>query len=178
MIYQDNSSKQKIYYLTTINESPTTVSVVLETMRQAQKLAEEFNEDYMEVTYDLAIAKVALQIQSMETSQFDNLFIHFGSFHIMMAYFKAIGKLIGSYGITNIMVNTDILASGSINSFILASFLIDANIFILFYTWALKCYTLKLSLKKMIFKCLTILTIIYYYSVKKNQPVQQVQMTK
>jgi hypothetical protein len=74
--------------------------------------------DYMEVTYDLAIAKVALQIQSMETSQFDNLFIHFGSFHIMMAYFKAIGKLIDSYGITNIMVNTDILASDSINSFI------------------------------------------------------------
>jgi hypothetical protein len=48
MIYQDNSSKQKISYLTTINESPTTVSVVLETMRQAQKVAEECNEDYME----------------------------------------------------------------------------------------------------------------------------------
>jgi hypothetical protein len=69
MIYQDNSSKQKIYYLTTINESPTTVSVVLETMRQAQKLAEEFNEDYMEVTYDLAIAKIALQIQSMDVTK-------------------------------------------------------------------------------------------------------------
>jgi hypothetical protein len=118
MIYQDNSSKQTISYLTTINESPTTVSVVLETMRQAQKVAEECNEDYMEVTYDLAIAKVALQIQSMETPQFDNLFIHFGSFHIIMAYFKAIGKLIDSCGITNIMVNADILASGSINSFI------------------------------------------------------------
>jgi hypothetical protein len=36
----------------------------------------------------------------------------------MMAYFKAIGKLIDSCGITNIMVNADILASGSINSFI------------------------------------------------------------
>jgi hypothetical protein len=54
----------------------------------------------------------------METPQFDNLFIHFGCFHIMMAYYKAIGKLIDSRGITNIMVNADILASGSINSFI------------------------------------------------------------
>jgi hypothetical protein len=69
----------------------------------------------MEVTYDLAIV---LQIQSMETPQFDNLFIHFGSFYITMAYLKAIGKLIDSCGITNIMVNADILASGPINSFI------------------------------------------------------------
>jgi hypothetical protein len=45
MIYQDNSCKQKFSYITTINESPTTVCVALKTMGQAQKVAEEYNED-------------------------------------------------------------------------------------------------------------------------------------
>lgn len=120
MIYQDNSVKQKISYLTTINASPTNISVVLETMRQAQQIAEECQEEFMEVTYDLAIAKVALQIQSTEKPKFNNLFVHLGSFHVMMAYFKAVGKLIDNCGITNIMENADILASGSISSFITA----------------------------------------------------------
>ncbi|CAF4952709.1 unnamed protein product [Pieris macdunnoughi] len=87
-------------------------------MKQSQQVASECNENYMEVTYDLAIAKIALQIQSMEKPRFDNLFIHFGSFHIMMAYFKAVGKFIDGCGITNVMLNSEILASGSINSFI------------------------------------------------------------
>lgn len=120
MICVDNSVKQKISYLTTINASPTNISVVLETMRQAQQIAEECNEDYMEVTYDPAIAKVALQLQSTERLRFNNLFVHLGSFHIMMAYFKAVGKYIDNCGITNIMENAEILASGSVNSFITA----------------------------------------------------------
>ncbi|KAL4718512.1 hypothetical protein ACJJTC_002715 [Scirpophaga incertulas] len=112
-IYEDNSIKQKISYLTTINASPTNTSVILETMRQAQQIAQECSEDYMEVTYDLAIAKVALQLQSTEKPKYDNLFIHLGSFHIMMAYFKAVGKFIDNCGLTNIMENAEILANGS-----------------------------------------------------------------
>lgn len=61
-------------------------------MIQTLRVAEECNEEYVEVTYDLAIAKVALHKQSMEQPQFDNLLNHFGSFPIMMVYFKAIRK--------------------------------------------------------------------------------------
>lgn len=59
----------------------------------------------MQVTYDLAIAKIALQIQAVESPAFDNLFIHFGAFHVMMAYFKAIGKFIDNCGLPNIMID-------------------------------------------------------------------------
>ena len=34
------------------------------------------------VTYDLAIAKVAMQIQSQESPKYDQLFINLGSIHI------------------------------------------------------------------------------------------------
>lgn len=92
MIYEENSVKQKISYLTTINASPINTSVILKTMQQAQQIADECDEDCMEVTYDLAIAKVALQLQSTEKPKFDNLSVHLGSFRIMMAYFKAVVK--------------------------------------------------------------------------------------
>ena len=117
-ILEDNSVKQRISYLTPINLSPTNTAVVLQTMVQSQKVAKECHEQYMQVTYDLAIAKIALQIQSTENPRFNNIFIHLGSFHIMMAFFKAIGKFIDNCGLSTIMVHSEILASGSISGFI------------------------------------------------------------
>lgn len=89
-----HGSKPKIFYLTQINMSPTNITVIYETMVQAQNIANECNQTFMSITYDLAIAKVVLQIQTTEQPKFDNLFINLGAFHIMMEYFKAIGKFI------------------------------------------------------------------------------------
>ncbi|CAH0562925.1 unnamed protein product [Brassicogethes aeneus] len=114
LIYWDNSPTQKVSYLT-----PTEKSVVYKTMVLTQKIAEECKEYYMQVTYDLAIAREALRIQARERPQFDNLFIHLGSFHVMMAYFKAVGKFIDNCGSSNIMVDCGLLASGSVNAFII-----------------------------------------------------------
>lgn len=118
-ISNDNSVKQKISYLTPINASPTNPSVVYETMRQSQLIAKECQQTYMQVTYDLQITKVAYQIQSVEKPNFDDLFIHMGAFHTMMAYFKALGKFIDDCGLTHMMVESNLLASGSVNGFII-----------------------------------------------------------
>lgn len=96
MTQHDTSWKQKIAHSATINSSPTNTSVVLETMRHVQQVAMEYNETYMEIIYDLSIAKVALQIQSKGNPRFNNLYIHFGSFDIMRAYCKVIRKFINS----------------------------------------------------------------------------------
>ncbi|GFY41711.1 hypothetical protein TNIN_279941 [Trichonephila inaurata madagascariensis] len=113
-----DSLKQIVSYLTPINDSPTNKSVVLETMKQSKKIWEEAKQSSIQVTYDLVIAKVALQIQATKKSDFDNLFIHLGAFHIMMAYFKAVGKLIIDCCLTNIMVLSNLLPSGSVSGFI------------------------------------------------------------
>lgn len=72
----------------------------------------------MQVTYDLAIVKIALQIQSEEKPTFQNLFIHLGDFYIMLAYFKGVGKFIDGCGLSHIMIESQLLASGSVNGFI------------------------------------------------------------
>lgn len=71
-------------------------------------------------TYDLAIAKIAMQIQATEkpdNTRFDNIFIHIGSFHIMLSYFKAIGKFVTDCGLMDIAVESQLIASGSVNGF-------------------------------------------------------------
>lgn len=72
----------------------------------------------MEVTYDLAIVKIALQLQANGPDKFSKLFIHLGGFHIMLSYFKAIGKVIDDCWLSTIMVESGLLASGSVSSFI------------------------------------------------------------
>ena len=116
-IFVNESIKQRISYLTTINQSPINNAVVKETMVQSLKIATECNDTYIQVTYDLAIVKIALQIQS-QTDEFRNIFVHIGGFHVMMAFFKAIGKFIDTCGISNIMIDTELIASGSINGFL------------------------------------------------------------
>ncbi|GFW87857.1 uncharacterized protein TNCV_1359611 [Trichonephila clavipes] len=114
----DDSPQQLISYLTPINESPTSNAVVLATMQQCMSVLQELSQEYMQVTYDLVIAKIALQIQATKNNTFQKLFIHLGAFHIMMSYFKAIGKVINDCGLTTIMVESEMLASGSVSSFI------------------------------------------------------------
>ena len=76
LIYDDTTSKQRVSYLTTVNLSPSNKAVVRHTMLKGLQVAEERNENYMQITYDLAIAKIALQIQCEEKPLFDKLFIH------------------------------------------------------------------------------------------------------
>lgn len=114
----DNSQIQKIDYLMQINNSPTDPAVVRETMLRSVELAEECGVDYVQVTYDLAIAKLALKLFCTFPDVFKKLFLHFGIFHVDIALFKSIGKFIDGSGISNIIIDSGILASGSIGTFI------------------------------------------------------------
>lgn len=67
---------------------------------------------------DLAIAREALQIQMTEGLKFNDIFVHLGAFHMQMAFFKSIGKYIDSSGITNVLVDSPVLAEGSVNGFL------------------------------------------------------------
>ena len=70
-----------------MNESPTSTSVVAETLKRSQKVPEECNKYNIPMSYDLAIAEVAMKLQAKEKPTYDNVFIHLGSFHITSAFF-------------------------------------------------------------------------------------------
>ena len=70
---------QEIWYLPQINQSPTSYAVVRQTMRKSLKISSECGKHNIAVTYDLTIAKLALQIQAEESPEFD-IFVTLGSF--------------------------------------------------------------------------------------------------
>ena len=84
----------KIGHLPQINQSPTNHSVLAETMRRSLETAAKAQKTSTAVTYDLATAKIAMQIKHEETLKYDGVFIALGSFHIEMVFFKVLGKLI------------------------------------------------------------------------------------
>ena len=118
LITEDPLPKQNVLYMENISLPPTRLDVVVETMKISQQVASECDEEYIVVHYDLAIAKPALQIQATESPRFDNLFIAFGPFHICLAYFGALGHFIENSGGPEILTESDVLASGSLNGFL------------------------------------------------------------
>ncbi|CAB4037633.1 Hypothetical predicted protein [Paramuricea clavata] len=66
-VFPNKKELQKVWYVPQINQSPTPTAVVAETMRHAQGIANESKKESISVTYDLAIAKVAMQIQAKES---------------------------------------------------------------------------------------------------------------
>ena len=118
LITEDPLPKQNVLYMENISLPPTRLDVVVETMKISQQVASECDEEYIVVHYDLAIAKPALQIQATESPRFDNLFIAFGHFHICLAYFGALGHFIENSGGPEILTESDVLASGSLNGFL------------------------------------------------------------
>lgn len=118
MVFTDRSEMQKVEYLPPINSSPTSYAVVNETLKMATEIAEKYQQEQIIVTYDLTIAKMAMQIQKKEKPKFDNIFVNLRAFHTEMAFFKAVGKFIDCCGLVEILVQAEVLASGSVNSFL------------------------------------------------------------
>ena len=110
--------QQKVWYLQQINASPTQHAVVEETMNPTLKLADEAKKETVAVTYDLAIAKIAMQIQKQESPKYDRLFVTLGPFHMELAFFKAIGKVIAESGGPYVLQEAEAIASGSLKTFL------------------------------------------------------------
>ena len=60
---------------------PTHLDVMAETLNIAQRVAEECDEPFIVVDYDLAIAKPALQLQATESPKYNNIFIAVSHHH-------------------------------------------------------------------------------------------------
>ena len=115
----NKKATEKIWYLPAINQSPTSTEVIKETMKRAQQLTKECGKREIALTYNLAIAKMVMEIQIEEAPTFDKIFITLGSFHIDMAFFSMIGKYISESGGPQLLTESKIIENGSLTSFLL-----------------------------------------------------------
>ena len=59
-----------------------------------------------------------MQIQAEKKPTLDKIFISLGYFHLEMAFFSALGKIIEESGGPHVLDECKVLAKGSINSFL------------------------------------------------------------
>ena len=97
--------------------SPTSHPAVVETLKKSLRIAAECEKQCIVVTYDLAIAKMAYQIQSEEKPKFDSIFVALGAFHFEMALFHAYGQFFAESGGPHILSECLVLTKGSTKSF-------------------------------------------------------------
>lgn len=82
-----------------MNESPTSIAVVAETLIRPERIASESEKELISVSYYLATAKIALKIQLLNQSpKYDNILVNLRIFHIEMVFFSAMGKCIVEFG--------------------------------------------------------------------------------
>jgi hypothetical protein len=92
-----------------INLPPTRLDVVAQTMNLSKRIAEECEEQKAIVHYDLAIAKLALQIRFSKSPHYDDVFVCFSPFLILLAYLTSLGHLLNGSGGAAILTETDLL---------------------------------------------------------------------
>ena len=109
-----SKTTQKIWYLPQINLSPTSTSVVAETMRRSLRIAWEGQEENISVTYNLAIA---MQIQAEEKPTFDKIFISRGSFYLEMAFFLPWEKSLKNQVVLIFWINVQFWQKGQLVHF-------------------------------------------------------------
>lgn len=81
--------------------------------------AEKVGQKYSVVTMDLAAAKIAYDIKWHKPNEFANTIINLGGFHMECSYMGAIGKMMKGSGMEDLIIESGICASGSINQVIL-----------------------------------------------------------
>ena len=61
--FVDENPKQKVCYMDHIHQPPTRLYVVKETLKKSQSVSQACGEEFTSITHDLAVAKIAKQLQ-------------------------------------------------------------------------------------------------------------------
>ena len=84
---QNDCQKKKICYMEHIQQPATRLDVVKETLKRSQSVSQVCGEEFTLITYNLAVDKIAKQLQCTESPTFDDIFVMFGSFQIELSIF-------------------------------------------------------------------------------------------
>lgn len=101
-------------YMEPLSQPITQNSTVQEVLKISQKASRAVGQQFTLVTFDLAVAKMAYSLVWQHKQLYSDVIIHLGVFHVICAYLKAIGKMMCGSGFEEIVIDSRICASGSI----------------------------------------------------------------
>ena len=104
-----------VEYMRPIHYHATENATIQEAIRQSQEASRRLGQEQTIITFDLATAKRPYAIVWNSPNTFKDVFIRLGSFHIICAYFNAIGKVVEGSGFEEVVLEAGICACGSMN---------------------------------------------------------------
>ena len=105
----------KVEYMAPLNESINENSTVQYILEQSIKASTEVDQEYAIVTFDLAVAKKAYALVWQYTEQFSKVIVRMGVFHTICSLFGTVGKMMKGSGFSEIVIESGICASGSLD---------------------------------------------------------------
>ncbi|XP_046346792.1 uncharacterized protein LOC124127441 [Haliotis rufescens] len=106
--------------LTTIDYYPvigcpiTEYKTVQECLRYAENATNEVDQEYIITTFDLGVCMKAYPLVWNNQTKYEKHIILIGTFHLVCAYMKMIGKKMNGSGLSDILLESGLIASGSI----------------------------------------------------------------
>ena len=114
-----------IGYCQVIEASPTELSTVYTVLQRSLQIADQLGQHDVIIVLDQAIYAKALEVLWQNKDQFQRLVVRLGSFHTICAFFAAIGKQFGDTGLADVLMESGIVASGSVAGVIMLDSLYD-----------------------------------------------------
>ena len=108
-------TKSEIGYLPPILYPITDYSTVQECLMISMEATKKLDQEFTFVTMDLAAAKIAYDIVWGNPDKFKTVVVNLGAFHTMCTYMGALGKYMTGSGFEEILIESGICASGSID---------------------------------------------------------------
>ena len=116
VIAKDVPAKSTVGYLPVIDAAPTKMETIQTLMERSVSYADLLQQDCVAVVFDQAIYAKAQKVRWEEESDTfrKKLVVRMGSFHTCMTYLACIGVRYKDAGLSDIMVESGIIASGSV----------------------------------------------------------------
>ena len=103
-----------IGYCQSIDASPTEMATVYTMLKKSLAMADELHQFDCPVVCDLAIYAKVMQIIWQRPGEFARIVPCMGAFHITCSFLSTIGKRFGDAGLSDILTESGVLASGSV----------------------------------------------------------------
>ena len=83
-------------------------------LQRSLQIADQLGQHDVIIVFDQAIYAKALEVLWQNKDQFQRLVVRLGSFHTICAFFATIGKRFGDAGLPDVLMESGIVASGSV----------------------------------------------------------------
>ncbi len=113
LLHEDKQTKTTIGYKPVLNGAPTNPATVYTTMKHAKQTSQALHQSHAVQTFDMQLYIIAQQIKHSNKEEFGDHVLCLGGFHQLCCFISAIGKIWGSAGLRDMLVESDVYAGGT-----------------------------------------------------------------